>query len=286
MEYSSSDILNRAFTRNMLRNFINDCNDETFLNLVKKYIKDTNIKTNGQILIEIYNILKNGYRNEYYYKNTLFNKQLLGIHSLNTTSALTEIQIYKSKADFIVINGKAVVYEIKTELDNLYRLNNQINDYYKAFDHVAVLTCSKYLKNVEEILELNGKPTGIYILQKNNRIKTIKKPIRYTASLDKDVIFKILRKSEYERILNKFYGFLPDVNQFEYYSACKNMFSNLYINEVYPFFLEIIKDRPDIVKDVIINTPYELRSLAYFMELDNDDLKKLELFLNNEFGGY
>lgn len=97
---------------------------------------------------EIYNILKTEYRNEYYYKNTLLNKLLLGVHSVNTTTALTEIPIAKSKADFVLINGKAVVYEIKTELDNLERLESQINDYFKAFDHVAVVT---YNENVTAI---------------------------------------------------------------------------------------------------------------------------------------
>ena len=87
--------------------------------MIKKYINYDSTKTNSELVSEIYNILKTEYRNEYYYKNTLLNKLLLGIHSVNTTTALTEIPIAKSKADFVLINGKAVVYEIKTELDNL-----------------------------------------------------------------------------------------------------------------------------------------------------------------------
>nr|WP_270211591.1 sce7726 family protein [Streptococcus anginosus] len=62
------------------------------------------------------------------------NKRLLGMHSINTTTALTEIPVGRAKPDFILINGKAVVYEIKTELDNFDRLENQINEYYKAFN--------------------------------------------------------------------------------------------------------------------------------------------------------
>ena len=48
------------------------------------------------------------------------------------------------------LNGKAVVYEIKTELDNLERLESQISDYYKAFDHVAVVTCIENVENVKK----------------------------------------------------------------------------------------------------------------------------------------
>ena len=37
-----------------------------------------------------------------------------------------------------MINGRGVVYEIKTDLDNLLRLENQIRDYYKVFSYVYV----------------------------------------------------------------------------------------------------------------------------------------------------
>ena len=59
----------------------------------------------------------------------MLNKLLLGRHSINTTTALTQIPINKSKADFILINGKAVVYEIKTELDNFEFIKNTYENY-------------------------------------------------------------------------------------------------------------------------------------------------------------
>lgn len=58
------------------------------------------------------------YRNEYFYKNTIFNQLLVQKHDLYNTAALTELPIADSKADFVMINGKGVVYEIKTDLDN------------------------------------------------------------------------------------------------------------------------------------------------------------------------
>ncbi len=89
------------------------------------------------------------------------------MHSVNTTTALTEVAIAKSKSDFVLINGKAVVYEIKTELDNLERLSSQVDDYYKAFDHVAVVTYEKNLqKQLQKVLDSIDKPVGIYVLRK------------------------------------------------------------------------------------------------------------------------
>ena len=119
METNKMSNLNRIFTRNMLRHFIDGKIDNVYSLVVRRYTSNADQKNNRELISEIYCELKNNYRNEYFYKNTLLNKLLLGVHSVNTTTALTEVAIAKSKADFVLINGKAVVYEIKTELDNL-----------------------------------------------------------------------------------------------------------------------------------------------------------------------
>ena len=201
METNKMSNLNRIFTRNMLRHFMDGKTDNVYATVVKRYICNPNQKKNRQLISEIYCELKNNYRNEYFYKNTLLNKLLLGVHSINTTTALTEVPIAKSKADFVLINGKAVVYEIKTELDNLERLSSQIDDYYKAFDHVAVVTFEKNLLQLQKVLDSIDKPVGIYVLRKNGKLGTIHKPQRYIEDLNKEIIFKLLRKNEYENII-------------------------------------------------------------------------------------
>ena len=277
--------LNRIFTRNMLRHFIDGKVDNVYYSVIRRYINDADQKNNGELISEIYCELKKNYRNEYFYKNTLLNKLLLGVHSVNTTTALTEVAIAKSKADFVLINGKAVVYEIKTELDNLERLSSQIEDYYKAFDRVAVVTYEKNLQQLQKVLDDINKPVGIYILKKNGRLSTIREPQQYTNSLDKETIFKLLRKSEYETIIARQYGYLPDVTQFRYYSACKKMFLQIPLEEEYSFVLKVLKKRMQLKKEEFIKVPYELKFLVYFMELTYEDYQKLEVFLESQYGG-
>lgn len=277
--------LNRIFTRNMLRHFIDGKVDNVYYSVIGRYINDADKKNNGELISEIYCELKKNYRNEYFYKNTLLNKLLLGVHSVNTTTALTEVAIAKSKADFVLINGKAVVYEIKTELDNLERLSSQIEDYYKAFDRVAVVTYEKNLQQLQKVLDDINKPVGIYILKKNGRLSTIREPQQYTNSLDKETIFKLLRKSEYETIIARQYGYLPDVTQFRYYSACKKMFLQIPLEEAYSFVLKVLKKRMQLKKEEFIKVPYELKFLVYFMELTYEDYQKLEVFLESQYGG-
>ncbi len=285
MEANKMSNLNRIFTRNMLRHFIDGKVDNIYSSVVRRYTSDSDKKNNRELISEIYCELKNNYRNEYFYKNTLLNKLLLGVHSINTTTALTEMSIAKSKADFVLINGKAVVYEIKTELDNLERLSSQIDDYYKAFDHVAVVTYEKNLQQLQRVLDNSDKPVGIYVLRKNGKLGTVRKPQRYIDDLDKEVIFKLLRKSEYEDIIAQRYGYLPEVTQFKYYSACKKMFLQIPIEEAYLLVLRILKKRMHLEKEEFVKIPYELKFLAYFMELTYDEYQRLEVFLERQYGG-
>ena len=110
MDNANSILLNRFFTRNTFKQVIDDGESPAYIAAIRRYIVDSTKKTNGECISEIYQHLKKEYQNEYFYKNTLLNKLLLGIHSPRTTTALTEVPVGNSKADFILINGKAVVY--------------------------------------------------------------------------------------------------------------------------------------------------------------------------------
>lgn len=275
--------LNNFFTRNTFRHLIDGKPDNVYSSVVERYISNTDQKTNGELIREIYKELKDNYRNEYFYKNTLLNKLLLDDYDLNTATAITELPIARSKADFILINDNAVVYEIKTELDNLNRLNSQVDDYYKAFDHVAVVTYKENLEPLQKVLAEINRPVGIYILKKNGNLSAIKEPQSYIDNLDKEVIFKILRKREQEEIIRHWYGYLPHVTQFQYYDVWKKMFADISIEESYPLVLKELKKRNQQMKEEFAKVPYELKFLAYFMNLKKKDYQNLESFLERKY---
>lgn len=283
MNASNYLLLNRVFSRNTFKELIGRHTEETYATAIKRYINDSENKNNQQLISEIYRELKKNYRNEYFYKNTLLNKLLLGVHSPKTTTALTEVSVSKSKADFILINGKAVVYEIKTELDNLERLETQLNDYYKAFNYVSVVTCESNYLAIEK--KLTNTPVGIYVLTHRDSLSKKKKPTEHNSCLDLNIIFKILRKSEYEAILLTHYGYLPDVSHFNYYSACRQMFCQIDIPVAYELFKEELKKRNSIEIDLYATVPYELKFLMYFLNLREIDFQKLKIFLESKFGG-
>lgn len=283
MNTSNSIVLNRFFTRNTFKQIVDGCESSAYTAIIHDYVANYSKKTNKECVCEIYQHLKCEYQNEYYYKNTLFNKLLLGVHNLRTTTALTEIPVGNSKADFILINGTAVVYEIKTALDNFSRLDCQIADYYKAFSKVVVVVAEENYENAYQ--KLCNSPVGISLLTKKGKLKTCKKPTESYDDLSKSIMFKMLRKNEYEQILIKLFGSLPDTSQFEYYRACKSLFESLPTDIAYKVFIQTLKLRAKLDIAEYSNVPYELKFLIYFSNYKKDDYKKLCRFLSAS-GGY
>ncbi len=277
MELASSILLNSFFTRNTFKQLLSEGENPAYSAVIRRFIADDTSMTNGECISEIYHYLKTDYQNEYYYKNTLLNKLLLGIHNPRTTTALTEVPIGGSKADFILINGQAVVYEIKTALDNLDRLDSQLKDYYKAFSKVVVVTPEEKYKEISQ--KLNHSPAGICLLTRKGTLSTRKEAVEYRDDLSNSIMFKILRKREYEHILLDLFGALPSVSQFEYYRACKSLFESLPTDAAYHLFLQALKLRARIDIDEYSNVPYELKFLVYFSNFRKNDYINLSRFL-------
>lgn len=281
---SSNLILNRVFSKNTLRALLN--NDEkagnVYYAVIKRYISEYKNKKNKELISEIYKTLKHNYRNEYYYKNTLLNDLLFKFHNPLKTTALTEIPVSKSIADFILLNGKATVYEIKTELDNFERLDSQLTNYYKAFDNVCVVVPESKLESIKHKLKNNN--IGIYYISKRGALKKYREPISYISELEYDIIFKILRKQEYENIISKYYN-LPEVSQFRYYQSCKDLLKKIPINKVYLDFKEQLKNRTKMNIKIIKSVPKEIKSVVYFSKLKDYEYEVLETFLERAYGG-
>ncbi len=280
-------ILNRLFTRNLFLELIKNKNNKIYESIVNTFVPDSSSKENRVLLGELYKMMSKHYRNEYIYQNILLNKLLLGRHSINTTTALTQISIGRSKADFLLINGKAVVYEIKTELDSFERLNNQILDYYKSFDHVCVVTCEDNYEKIKELLI--DSPVGIYILSDKNKINFRKEPVENRKNLDATTIFKMLRKKEFENILVTYYGYLPKTSQVFYYDECLELFKDIPLVDSYKMVLVELKKRNKRIaaefSDEFRNVPTELKSLIYFSKYTKSNYEELFDFLQKKFGG-
>ncbi len=285
MQKFDTYMINKIFTVPYFDRMISENSvPESFSKCVKRYIK-TEEATIGEAISEIYHFMDCEYRNEYFYKNTILNQLLIKKHDLYNTAALTELPIGDSKADFIMINGRGVVYEIKTDLDNLLRLENQIKDYYKVFSYVYVVVGNKQLSHVKEFLK--DQKVGIYELTASGKLICRKKALCNKENLSYEAMFQVLRKAEFESILLKHFHKLPEVNSFQYYRECQKWLERVNIITLQKDVMKCLKARTLMLVENKLEekVPYELRFYAYFSKKINSDYQEIDTFWNERMEG-
>jgi len=228
----------------------------------------------GQFFDWAYDLLFKNYRCEYIYKNVIANKILLGKHSLNTSHMLTEFRVGTCKADAVVINGTSTVYEIKSEFDSFARLKKQIQTYLETFDHINVITSANQAAKLESILPANA---GILVLTNRNTITTIRESQSNKKNISPTVLFDSLRKNEYLKIINDYFGTKPDVPNTQIYKECKKLFCKMTPEIAHDSTIKILKKRSDtkVLQEFITKAPVSLS--AYAISICNEKTKMFAL---------
>jgi len=264
-------------------NFNKIVRKKDYVNTFERIRKHTTISentTNLELFNDIYNELSLSYRSEYVYKNTLINKKLIKEYSLKTTIALNEFKIGNSIADFVLLNGKARVFEIKTELDGLNKLEKQIADYYTFATEVYIVTSSKHIRNLLKIYK--ESKVGIIELTKKNSLKEVKPAISNTDLLNHSAIFKTLRKNEYIKVLESNSAEIPNVPNTLFFRECLNLTKKINIIEFQKTAIKVLKKRniknPDLLQEERI--PNYLKHICYSLNLSKSEYEELNSFLN------
>lgn len=277
--------LSNILSPSTFRKIIVDRDFTLFSKKIGKHDKLINIPrnaTNGEALKSLYNYLLNNYRNEFFYKNILLNK-LIDERKFESTIIFNEFRINKSIADTIFINGEPVLYEIKTELDNPDKLLSQIEDYRKAFAKIFVVTHhSLYYKYYSIIKNMN---IGLVFLNSNNQLVEYKSASPEYRHLDHAVLFKLLRKSEYSKIVVDNYGYLPDVPNTKYFASCLTLVKALPILDFYRQVHNTLKMRINNNSPYVQNPkiPQELKYICYLLNMNQSTYLELNSFLQLSF---
>jgi len=251
----------------------------TFYKL-KKHSIISNTTTNLDVINVIYNSLLKNYKNEYVYKNILTNKLLLKKYSLKYTIALNEFNIGKSIADFVLLNGEARIYEIKTELDNLEKLNKQIVDYCQFGDKVYIVTSSKHINKLIELYE--NTTIGIIELTSRNALKTVKEATSNVDSFSYETLFKTLRKQEYIELIHEYFNFVPEVSNTRIFKECLALAKKIEVSLFQQMVVNQLKSRnisnPKKIQEKAI--PESLKHICYTLDFSKNEYAKLDSFLN------
>lgn len=271
--------LSRLFSPSTLRKLVDD-SSHSFIDQIKQE-SDSSI-VNGEFFDQAYALMSKRYRNEYFFKNTLLNKILLGRHSVRTSTAIRELPVGGSILDFLIINGVGQVYEIKTELDNLERLPSQIISYYQAFKYVSIVTDKAHADVLRK--RLQGTDVGLIELTNRQTLSTLIEPHEHLSGLNQTSMFKILRKPEYETALMEHYNTLPNVSQFDYYRACQMWFEKMDVETCHQYLLRFLKARNTVRQHecAFKKVPMSIKELVYFQNYKESEYSKLFAMLGRK----
>lgn len=270
-------ILSQIFTTSNLKRIVK--NDFAFTDHRLKKIPVPSANYKGDQIKELYNFLKENYKGEYFYKNALLNKILIGRHSLNTTTALSEFNIGNSKADFVLLNGCATIYEVKSELDNLDKLDKQVMDYSKFADKVFVVSNQKLTDKLW--VKFKDSHVGILEYTENDTLRTLKEPLKTQEYFDHDTLFRTLRKGEYLDIVMNYLGEIPPVPNTQIFKVCLEIVKQIPVGDFQKLVIRKLKGRNIKFPELLTSddTPYEWKHLCYTLDLDLDQYQSFHNYL-------
>lgn len=112
--------------------------------------------------------------------------------SRNDDSIIGNEFMYGTKrklVDLIIFHSqKTTAIEIKSNNDNLSRLEEQIQEYKKIFDYVIIVTTEKYQ---DKIIDKTSDDVGIYVINNNFSIVKLRNPKQQKKKDKKELLYSV-----------------------------------------------------------------------------------------------
>jgi hypothetical protein len=187
-----------------------------------------------------YRLLFERYRCEYVYKNVIATKIFLSRHSLQTSFMTDEIRSAGSRGDVAILNGTSTIYEIKSHYDSFERLDTQLSDYRRVFDHIYIVTT---IRKGELAARLFDSTIGIIALRDDGTLSVLRESPSNKSLTDPGTIFDCMRQSEYCRAVTHAFGYVPQVPNSQLYRRAREMFCSLPPDVAHDLMVEQVKRR-------------------------------------------
>jgi hypothetical protein len=217
---------------------------------------------------------KSGHRDEYVYRAALTHNLLLGRHSLNTASLLTEFRTGASKADLVILNGTSAAYEIKSERDSLARLDGQLINYRKVCAKVFVIAAHPF---VQQIIDNTDEDIGVMALSRWNRITTVREANERPDLVCPITILDSIRTSEALQILENLNISVPTVPNTQIRGVLRGLFSEQNPTLVHNEMVETLKKSRNAtpLQLLLDQIPSSLQPVALSVQVKQVDHERL-----------
>lgn len=220
------------------------------------------VATVGDAFDSAFRVLRtDGFRDEYIYRAAVTTKILLGTHKLTTASMLNEFRAGSCKADLVILNGTATVYEIKSERDSLTRLVNQLENYKRVFATVNVIASERHVESVRRVVP---DDVGIMWLNKRHQIRTLRDALECPERICPVTVFESLRSAESCAILKALGVAVPDVPNTQRHGLMRELFARLEPATLHREFVRTLKRMRNLapLSDLVGQLPKSLHAAA------------------------
>lgn len=227
--------------------------------------------TVGDTFDYAFDILKiAGHRDEYIYRTAISQKVLMGKHSLRTASMLNEFRVGSCKADLVILNGTATVYEIKSERDSLARLENQVENYKQVFAKVNVIASESH---IDGVLDMIPDDVGVMCLSKRYQITSVREAEDCSARICPATVFDSLRMTESIAILQAMGVVVPEVPNTKKHAAMRDLFVDLDPIVLHAEMVRTLKRTRDLAPlgEFIDRLPKSLQAAALSVSVPRSD---------------
>lgn len=233
---------------------------------------------NSAVVSKAYQVLVDEYRSEYFYKNLITSKLLVGRHRAANTGLLSEFKIGTSIADCVLINGRGMVYEIKTEFDSPGKLQGQLTNYYRAFPYVTVVVHHRLTDRYLKVLD--DSPVGLTAVNDRGSLTTVKAAEFEAGAFDRKTIFNTLRLCEIRTILRGWFGDVPEGPSGRRYSMLLSLTQEMPVDIFQNAMQTAVKSRgPRNCRDLLLSESESLRPLKSVISSLDPTAKQSETLL-------
>lgn len=215
-----------------------------------------------------------GQRDEYVYKAALTQRVLLGTHSLNTASMLTEFRAGRCKADLVILNGTATVYEIKSERDSLTRLAEQLDAYRRVFARVFVISSECHVRPVEQIAP---DDVGILGLSRRNQITEFRPALDVPERICPVTVLESLRTTEAIELVNSLGRQVPAVSNMRLRAALRDEIQQLDPADLHRAMVRVLKRTRNLapLSNLVNGLPSSLSAAALSYPIRRQDHERV-----------
>lgn len=270
--------LSRIFSTNCVEGLASG-NVEHVLDVSRSYMDFLpRIFTPADVYEVCYKDLSRNYRFEYFFKNVVANKIVLGRHKLSTATLISEFRVGNNKADCVVLNGNSTCYEIKTDLDNFSRLNDQLNAYEKIFDKTFVVVAETHreyaLKNINDSV-------GLIVLTGRDTLSEVRSARIVRSKIDPEILIRSLRQPEYFSMACQIEEAPRGLSNTEVFSWCESVFLKADADLLRSIFCKTLKDTRRSSREFSLALPRTLLMASLSVKLSNVKKNNLMRVLNS-----